>query len=156
MSASSSNPGPSPRKKPPMAIITAVIAVVVVIAAVLVTTGGAGVRFEGGEASINVATVCECQHAVYYYAPGVDTQQATETLFEALRRLEGVGRATAFESPPSIRIGFCQSVISEPELRDALAQAGVLAPVGGASPATPAPAPAPASPGFAVPPPALP
>lgn len=158
MPTSSSTPNPSPRRKPPMAMITAGLAIAAVLGAIIVTQAGGGARFEDGQASINVATVCECQHVVYYYAPGVDTQQATEVLFEALRRVEGVGRATAYKDPPSIRIGFCQSAISEPELRDALtqAQAGILAPVGGTSPATPAPAPAPATPGFSAPAPTVP
>jgi len=151
MPASSSTPNPSPRRKPPIAVITAGIAVAVVLVAIIVTQGGAGVRFEGGQASINVATVDECAQVVYYYAPGVNTQQATEALFAALRMMEGVGSATAFENPPSIQINFCTSLIAETEVRAALAQTGFLAPVGGALPTTPAPAPAPVSPGAVVP-----
>ncbi|MBS3974632.1 MAG: hypothetical protein KGZ89_07195 [Actinobacteria bacterium] len=150
MATSSSTPNPAPRRKPPIAIITAGIAVAVVLVAIVVTQGGAGVRFENGQATLNVATVDECQQVVYYYAPGVDTQQATEALFEAARMLEGVGTVTAFENPPSIQVNFCQSAVAETEIRAALAQTGVLAPVGGALPTTPA-APAPVSPGAAAP-----
>lgn len=154
MPASPSAPSPSPRKKPPIAIITVGIAVAVLLVAIIVTRGGAGVRFENGQASINVATVNECQQVVYYYAPGVDVQQATEALFEELRMLEGVGSATAFENPPSIQINFCQSAVPETDIRSALAQTGFLAPAAGALPATPgapAPAPAPVSPGAVAP-----
>jgi len=144
----SSSPSPvAPRRKPPVLLITMAIAAVFVVVAIVISLGGDGVRWVNGQAVIEVATVDECQEVTYYFVPGVDTHQATETLFEAIRRVEGVGTATAFENPPSIVVDYCQSQITEPQIWAVLGPTGVIQPAAFGAPTTPAaPQPAPTTP----------
>ncbi|MCL5888050.1 MAG: hypothetical protein M1617_07175 [Actinobacteria bacterium] len=146
----------APRKKPPILAITLAIAAVFLVVAIAISFGGDDVVFgPDGTARLTGATADQCQQVVYYYAPGADVQLATEALFAAIRRVEGVAEVIAFQNPPSIIINFCGSAIQEPAIRAALEPTGFLAPPGVGGPVgTGVPATVPPVPGAPVPVPA--
>lgn len=135
MSKNPAAPQVAPRKKPPILVITLAVAAVFLVVVIAISRGGDDVSFgPDGTARLTVATVDQCQNVTYYYAPGADVQVATEALFEAIRRVEGVGDVVAFQNPPSILINFCRSAIQEPTIRAALEPTGFLAPAGTGAP----------------------
>lgn len=109
-------------------IMIAAVVVVLVVGVIIAATSGGSATVVGDTVTMTYATVDECAVANIPLTPpsGANLADDAEDLLQALRTLEGVGKAAINLSTNTMTVDYCQSYADETRIRELLAPTGYV------------------------------
>jgi hypothetical protein len=111
------------------------VAVVLVISTQAKQVASAGFIDGKLKKSFGAASACTSVSIPFTVKEGVDLEVSGGKLMDSLKGLPTIGDVTIYLDPPSIDVGFCESSLSEQQVREALTGTGMVTLGQGAAPA---------------------
>jgi len=112
----------------PQHVVTGALVLMLAVAVFVMARQATSSAFVNGTLtrSFGGASACTAVKIPLTPKPGVDFEKDAGKLMDALAGLESLGQVTIALEPPSIDVAYCESTITEQQVRDRLESAGIV------------------------------